>query len=313
MNLRRLHLGLVIGALLAGLLGSPASAQDQPVMGAIHIIVPDVWITPADGDEVRLSAASVIDAGETLRTDENGVALITWASDGSESALGQNSRLTVDTLSSADGTFTVETTLEAGRLVTAFGGAPGEELGSALTISTPAFDVQALGSEFELWVTETGETTLVVTWGRVEVLVGDEAPFPVDANHYLVGAPGIAQVLSTDGVTPTLAGVCTAATPTNLNVRLTPSEDSRRLGGTLAGQVFWVRSATEGNLWLQVYFQTDPLDEEARNFGWIYGPAVQLDAEHCGTILRSALDGRLFGGPGFDNAAADEAETDSAG
>ncbi|RPI94611.1 MAG: hypothetical protein EHM39_12185 [Chloroflexi bacterium] len=214
------------------------------------------------------------------------------------------------TLSSTDDAFAVDVALDAGHLVTAFGGAPGGESGSAMTIATPAFTVHPLGSEFELWVTESGETTLVVTWGSVEVLVGDEAPFPVDANHYLVGAPGIAQVLSTDGVTPSLTGVCTATTPTNLNVRLAPNEDSRRLGGTLAGQAFWVRSSTEGNLWLQVYFQTDALDEEARNLGWIYGPAVQLDPENCGTILRSALDGRLFGGPGIDHAASDTEETD---
>jgi hypothetical protein len=308
-----LRLSLAVSVALMALIGTAVFAQDepQPVFGAINIIVPDLWITPAGGgDETRLIERSILDPGETLRTDEEGVALVTWFYDGTESALGQDSSLTLNAFSGdADEAFVIDATLNYGHLVTGIGNVVTEvAAGGEMTVETPAFTVRPLGGEFELWVTQEGATTLIVTFGRVEVLVGDAAPFPVEESQYLVGAPGVAEVLSTDGVTPNLGGLCTATTPTNLNVRLAPNQDSRRLGGVPEGQVFWVRSSTEGDLWLQVFFQTEPEDEEGRNYGWIYGPAVELNADSCSVILRSALDGRLFGGPGVDEPGAAESD-----
>jgi hypothetical protein len=313
MKIRILSLGLVLSMVLVGAVGSVALAQDQPVLGAVNIIVPDLWVTPAEGgDEVVLSEASVLDPGEVLRTDETGVALVTWFYDGTESALGQDSSLKLNAFSgTADGAFVIDAELSYGHLTSGLGIVATEvSADGMMTITTPAFVVHPLRGEFELWVTKEGETTLIVTEGRVEVMVGDAEPFPVDENQYLVGAPGVAETLSTDGITVNLGGVCTATTPTNLNIRLAPSEDSRRLDGAQAGQVFWVRSSTEGDLWLQVYFETAPDDEEGHNYGWIYGPAVQLDPDTCGAILRSALDGHLFGGPGVDKALGEAGESE---
>jgi hypothetical protein len=316
MKIRILSLGLVLSMVLVGVAGSVALAQDQPVLGAINIIVPDLWVTPAEGgDEVVLGEASILDPGEVLRTDATGVALVTWFYDGTESALGQDSSLKLNAFSGDAGdAFVIDAELSYGHLTSALGTVATESAaGGTMTITTPAFVVHPLRGEFELWVTQEGETTLIVTQGRVEVMVGDAEPVPVDENQYLVGAPGAAETLSSDGITVNLSGVCTATTPTNLNIRLAPNEDSRRLGGAQAGQVFWVRSSTEGNLWLQVYFQTAPDDEEGRNYGWIYGPAVQLDPDTCGAILRSALDGHLFGGLGVDKGLGDTGESEPIG
>ncbi len=318
MKTRLLSLSLVFCMLLVG---SSVFAQDEtetptaPVLGAINIIVSDVWVTPADGgDEVVLSESSSFDPGETLRTDEQGVALVTWFYDGTESAVGQNTSLTLNDFSGdAAETFVIDAELKSGHLTTSLGSVAESSADGAMKITTPAFTVHPLRGEFELWVTDAGETTLIVTFGRVEVLVGDAEAFPVDANQYLVGAPGVAETLSSDGITPSLSGLCTATTPTNINIRLAPSETSRRLGGAEADQVFWVRSSTEGNLWLEVFFQTAADDEEGRNYGWIYGPAVKLNPDTCGTIIRAALDGRLFGGPGVDKGLGDEGETEPVG
>jgi hypothetical protein len=315
MRIRLLSLGLVFSLLLVGVGGASVWAQDepvQPVLGAINIIVSEVLVTPAGGgDEVALSEASSLDPGETLRTDAAGVALVTWFYDGTESALGQGSSLTLNEFSGdANTAFVIDVTLNVGHLTSQLGTvASATSAGGEMKIATPAYTVHPLSGEFELWVTDAGDTTLIVTLGRVEVLAGDAA-YTVDANQYLVGAPGMAETLSDDGITPNLSGVCTATTPTNLNIRLAPNEDSRRLGGAEAGQVFWVRSSTEGNLWLQVYYQTAPDDEEAGNYGWIYGPAVQLDPDTCGTILRADLDAHLFGGPGVDKALGTAGESE---
>jgi hypothetical protein len=318
MKARFLSLSLVFSLLLIGFGGTSVLAQDQPeqpvepVLGAINVVVPNVYLAPAGGDEVVLSGPSSLDPGETLRTDEAGVALVTWFYDGTESALGQGTSLTLNDFSgNADTAFMIDATLNVGHLTSELGTlAMDMSAGGDMKVTTPAFIVHPLSGEFELWVTDAGDTTLVVTLGRVEVMVGDAAPVTIDANQYLMGAPGMAETLSDDGITPNLSGVCTATTPTNLNVRLAPNEDSRRLGGAEAGQVFWVRSATEGDLWLQVYYQTAPDDEEGRNYGWIYGPAVQLDPDNCGMIRRAELDAHLFGGPGIDKGLGTAGETE---
>ncbi len=321
MKSRLLLSGVLVMAFILGLANTGVSAQDdppqEPVRGAINIIVADLFVTPADGgEETRLIQNSILDPGETLRTDANGVALITWFYDGTESALGPDSRLTLNSFSGTSAAdFVIDIELHEGHLAGSVGALAADiSEDGEWTIKTPAFTARPLRGQFELTVSPEGDTRLVVTQGRVEVLVADAAPFPVDANQFLVGAPGVAETLTTDGVTPSDAlvaqDVCTATAPVNLNVRLAPNEDSRRLGGVPAGQTFWVRAATEGNLWLQVFYETPQDDPEARSYGWVYGPAVELDAGTCDTLLRTALDGRMYGGFGVDNALGVVGESD---
>ncbi len=126
MKTRLLSLSLVFCMLLVG---SSVFAQDEtetptaPVLGAINIIVSDVWVTPADGgDEVVLSESSSFDLGETLRTDEQGVALVTWFYDGTESAVGQNTSLKLNDFSGdAAETFVIDAELKSGHLTTSLG------------------------------------------------------------------------------------------------------------------------------------------------------------------------------------------------
>ncbi|MBI5957442.1 MAG: FecR domain-containing protein [Chloroflexi bacterium] len=306
------RLTLILAVVLAALGASSVLAQDtppQPVYGAINIIVPELYSTPSDGVETRLIERSIMESGETLRTDEEGVALLTWFYEGSESVLGQNSSLTLNELSgTAETAFVLDLTLNAGHLVSGLGYVAAANEDNSFVVNTPAYAVKLLRGQFELTVAEDGTTSLVVTEGRVEVTVGDAEAVAVDEGQYLVGAAGEAQTLSTDGATPNLTGACTATVPTNLVVRFAPNQDSRSLGGVLTGQVLWVRAATEGNLWLQVYFQTAEDDEEGHNYGWVYGPAVDLNPDTCGTILRAPLDSMLFGGAGVDEAGTVESD-----
>lgn len=318
----RIFLSGIMVALLLVTAGSGVLAQDgdeplQPVFGAINIITADLYITPADGgEEARLIAPSSFDTGETLRTDENGTALITWFYDGTETVLAPNGSITLNGFSgNLANDYMIDMELHEGQMLGALGmvAAEGTQQGE-WTIKTPAFTAHPLRGQFELSVGADGETQLLVTEGRVEVLVGDEDPFTVDGGQYLVGAPGVAESLSTDGITPNgalvNAGVCTANIPVNLNVRVAPNEDSRRLGGVSAGQILWVRAATEGQLWLQVYYETAEDDPEGHNYGWVYGPAVELNADNCTAILRAALDARMYGGPGIHEAVGIEGESD---
>jgi hypothetical protein len=311
MKSRFWRLTLVLAVVLAALGASSVLAQDtpQPVYGAINIIVPEIYSTPADGVETRLIERSVMEAGETLRTDEEGVALLTWFYEGTESVLGQNSSLTLNELSgTAQTAFVLDVTLNAGHLVSGLGYVAAAGENSSFTVNTPAFAVKLLRGQFEVSVAEDGTTTLVVTEGRVEVTAEGAEAVAVDEGQFLVSGAAAAQSLSDDGVTPNLTGVCTATAPTNLVVRFAPNQDSRKLGGVQTGQVFWVRAGTEGNLWVQVYYQTAEDDEEGHNYGWVYGPALDLNPDTCGAIMRAPLDAVLYGGEGVDEPGTTESD-----
>ncbi len=325
MRARRMFSCVLVAVLVLAGGHTGVFAQDDggvprsPVLGVINIVVADVFVTPRDGgDEIRLIASSVLDPGETLRTDENGGALVTLFYDGTEVVLAPESRLTLNSFSgNAADDFVIDMELHQGHLVGGVGDVAAEVAEDGeWTIATPDFVARPLEGLFELTVTPEGDTRLIVIDGRVDVLAGDAAPFPVEAGQFIEGAPGATATISADGVTPTdsliESGVCTATTPVNLNVRYAPNEDSLRLGGVAAEQVFWVRAATEGRLWLQVYFETELEGVDIPGSGWVYGPAVELDEAHCETLVRAPLDALIYGGFGVDEAAGAETETEPA-
>jgi len=304
---------LALILLLLSVVGTTVQAQDeppQPVLGALNIIVPELYMTPDGGTEGRLIAPTTFEAGETLRSDANGVGLLTWFYDGTESVIGPNSTLKLNGFSGdEDGEFLIDLELTAGHLVNGMGNVADAIEQGTWTVTTPAFTVKMLRGQFDVTVAEDGTTTLIVIDGRVEVTVEGSDPITIDEGQYLVSG-GEPTTFTDDGVTVNLPVMCTVTANTNLNVRLAPNEDSRKLGGVSEGQVFWVHASTEGDLWLQVFYRTPEDDEEGHNVGWIYGPAGTLDAANCGQILRAPLDAMLFGGEGIDEPVGAEGESE---
>jgi hypothetical protein len=299
-----ISLMLVCVIILTGIIGSAVLAQDdepiEPVEGAVLIIVPELSMMEVGASqETSIRSRTVLDVGETLRTDATGVALITWFYDGTETLLGPGSKLALNALSGDQTTaFTLDMSLEAGHMISGVGYRVQDNPDGRWTITTPKFTFRPIWGQFEVTVGEDGTTRLVVTEGRVEIQTDGE-PRVVEENSFVVNG-GDPQTLSEDGIVVNLDGVCTATANTNLNVRLGPNEATRRLDGVPAGQQFWVRSGTEGNIWVQVYFQTDPLDEEGHNYGWVFGPALTFDEATCANVVRAELAAVLFGGLGID-------------
>jgi hypothetical protein len=287
--------------LVALLIGSnvPVGAQtDEPELpsASIHIMVPELYLA-----EERLSGPGWFEAGTTLRSDAAGVGVITWLNDGTESVLGPESTLRLNTFTD-ESPFEIDLELSQGRLVSGLG----SDAEGIWRLNTPEFALNLIAGQFEV-IVGTG-VLLIVTEGQVEITTEGE-PLVITENHFITAAPGEGisepQTLSDDGITVNLSEVCTATANANINVRLAPNENSRRLMGIPSGQALWVRAGTYGNLWLQVYVQTPDDDEEAHNFGWIYGPATTLDPLTCASILRAPLDARLYGGPGMGSIPAE--------
>ncbi|MBN1202081.1 MAG: hypothetical protein JXJ20_09515 [Anaerolineae bacterium] len=296
------RLSLILAVMLTSLIGTTALAQEpQPILGAVNIIQPELFILePGADEEGVIRSPTVFDPGEQLRTDATGNVLITWFYDGTETAVAPNTTLKLNDFSGdSSGAFVLDLEIVSGYIASGMGDIAAMSEEGAWTIKTPAFTVKPIKGQFEIMVDAEGKSTLVVSDGRVEAS-SDGNTITVNENQYLVGAPGEAQTLSEDGITVALEGVCTATVGTNMNVRLAPSEDSRKLGSTPADQVLWAMAGTEGNVWLQVYFMTGVTDEEGHNYGWIYGPAATLDEATCAGLLRAPLVAHLYGGPGID-------------
>ena len=116
------RLALVLVLVLMALPGI-ADAQDTPVLGAIKIIEPNLFMVEVGADSARpVYDLTSFDAGETLSTDETGVALITWFYDGTESVLGQNGSVTLNAFTGSNAsTWEVNMTLNAGHRRAAIG------------------------------------------------------------------------------------------------------------------------------------------------------------------------------------------------
>jgi len=320
MNRTMLRLGLALIAL--GALAAPhAQAQEPETAGeqaAINIIRPEIYLTPVGEEERRIGMPTTLDAGETLRTDETGVALITWLPDGTEFVLGPGTRLTLEQFEgSRESQMDVALRLDSGQLQMGIGEMGAGGSASAWRVAAPAFEARLFQGRFELRVSESGKSTLIVTEGSAEIEPpGGGDPLPVGAHEFVSAQPGElpaeAERLSLDGVEVALTDVCTGVTRANVNVRIAPSESSRRLGGLVEGQRFWVRAATEGRLWLQIYYRTADDDREAHDYGWVYGPIAALDEDHCEDLTAAPLDARLFGGDGAaDMRPAEPADAES--
>ncbi|MBN1678990.1 MAG: FecR domain-containing protein [Anaerolineae bacterium] len=279
-------------------------AQDTPVLGAVNIIQPELFVLESGAqDEAVIRSPTVFDVGETMRTDATGAVLITWFYDGTETVMGPSTSVTLNTFSgNSQNEFMLDMTLNEGHIVAGIGSVAGDNPSGKMTINTPEYTVRALNGEFEVMVDGNGNTMLIVTDGRVEVAKGDDDPKTVEENHYLTGGPDSGETLSEDGVTINLEGLCMVSASTNMNVRLAPSEDSRRLGGITEGQSLWVRAGTEGQVWLAVYYQTPVTDEEGHNYGWVFGPAMTLSGDACAALIRAPLDSHLYGGKGIDES-----------
>jgi hypothetical protein len=332
MNLKRSMLRIIlVGAIALMGLGSSAvlaepNAQDEaPVLGAVNIIISRLFMIETGAtEEAYITQPTVFDPGEVMRTDETGVALITWFYDGTETVVNSSTRLTLNAFSGgvADD-FVLDLELHEGHNKGGIGNVASEGDTGSWTITTPAFMFKVVRGQFEVSADADGNTQLIVTEGRVEVMSGpdDDTPLVVDANSYIIAGansdPGEGDIrtLSEDGMTVALDGVCKGIIAPEggggVNIRLAPTENSRRLGDAPEGQELWVRSSTEGNLWVQVYYQTDVTDEEGHNYGWVFGPAVTLNEESCATLVRSVLAAELYGGEGIDAEIAAEAEAAS--
>jgi len=305
MNRNLLRLGLALIA-LAAIVAPRAQAQDTdspPTGGAINIIRPEIYLTEAGEAERRIGMPGRIEPGDSLRTGETGVALITWLPDATESVLGPDTQITLERFEgSEESGFDVALNQSSGELRMGIGPVGAANNTSTWRVMTPAFVARLFQGRFEVRVSDGGKSTLIVTEGTAEIDRSGDAPLLVAAHEFVTARPeeppAQAERLSLDGVEVALTDVCTGVARANVNVRLAPSESSRRLGGLTEGQRFWVRAATEGRLWLQIYFRTADDDREAHDYGWVYGPIAELDEANCGALTAAPLDARIFGGPG---------------
>jgi len=308
-----------VGGVLSGAMGGVVWAQTdtsesaQSVRGAITVLVENVYVSqPGSSEETRAGRAA-FDPGETLRTDATGAVLISWFYDGTETVLAQNSRLTLNRLELNEGVGVVEMTLQQGHLIAGVGHRISGESPGTFDITLPDAQVRLLEGHAEITVGAEGTSLIIVTFGRAEVRTGTGDPVTLVANEIFFG--GEKSTVTTDGVTPgtnrALDALCFTTANTNLVVRMYPSENSQRLGGVPSGQVLWVRAATDGNLWLQIAYATDPLQTDLFNYGWVYGPATTL-GENCDILPRVDLNAQLYGGRGLPDSASGQSEAEQA-
>ncbi|MBI5931202.1 MAG: FecR domain-containing protein [Chloroflexi bacterium] len=175
---------MIVGAYPQQVYAEPA-LQELPNLAAVLEVTTDgVEILPNGTNQwIEISGRSVVSAGDSIRTDNTGVAFLVWFEDGTLVEIEPNSQLYINEFkgTTADSLFSIEVTLVVGRIFNTVNHLV--DPNSRYSINTPTMQTSVRGTVFGVDVSPSLETTLAVTQGAVAVTQGTPASVLLEVNE----------------------------------------------------------------------------------------------------------------------------------
>lgn len=227
---------------------------------------------------IAVNVETVVGVGDVIRTDETGVARITFFSDGVDTDVQPSSEYRIDTFEGDDTTFTLQVSVLVGQTTQRLQRIL--DAASTYSIETPGMTLAARGTEFAVRVEDSGRAAMLVTEGVVDASnEADSAEVPAEFGiRSEEDAPlsDVVRASSFEQLDNALDG-CSATVTTvddvSINVRSAPSVDAEQIGFVSASEIdlFYGRTATTG--WYRIDFED--------GFGWILASAADVSGD-CG-------------------------------
>lgn len=169
----RLTLTFCILMVMIANYSQPVSAnppqQELPDLAAtLEVLTDGVEILPSGTEQwIAVSGRTAITAGDTIRTNNTGTAMLVWFTDGTFVEIQPNTHLHVNEFkgSTPDAPYSIEATLIIGRIFNSVNRLVDPT--SRYSINTPTFQTAVRGTIFGVDVSPRLETTLVVTQGSI--------------------------------------------------------------------------------------------------------------------------------------------------
>ena len=161
----RLFRNLALGLFLVGLLAGSAFAEGSKSIALILTAKGDAQMKKGDADWKEASFGAVLDAGDKLRTGNDGFISIVFSDDKTQLKIRPNTSITVDGSREQDYSISKRVNLELGELF-----ADVTKQKGALQIATPTSVASVKGTEFWVIVDEDGTSQVLTLQGLVEML-----------------------------------------------------------------------------------------------------------------------------------------------
>jgi hypothetical protein len=278
---RSLHLPIGISLAVLLLLIAPARLWAQTGLAAtLEVLAPGVEVLRSGTSNwIAIEVESIVGAGDTVRTDDTGRALITYFADGTDTEVRPNSEMRIDTFLGSGDTFTLTLEVFVGQTIQRIGRALGD--GSSYAVNTPAMTLAARGTQFIVRVESTGRAAMLVREGIVQAeadseVVEVEPEFGVraDARTGLSEAVRASTFEQLDAALDGCAVTITNPDDVSFNVRSSPQPNGELIATLTVPNIPRVFGITESTGWYRV-----ALDD---GFGWIRATALTVERDCAG-------------------------------
>jgi hypothetical protein len=228
---------------------------------------------------IAVEVEAIVGVGDTIRTDDTGIALVTFFADGTDVTLDPNTEYRIVEFQGDDEDFQLTVEVLAGQTTHRLNRVLGAN--SNYDVETPGMTLAAQGTVFTIRVEDSGRSGMLVSEGIVDA-GSDEASADVPPEFGIrseVNNPlsDVVRASSFDELDSALDG-CTVSVTTpddvSMNVRVAPSVEAEQIGFVTASTLDNFIGVSADGLWYRIGFEDD--------FGWILSSTASVDSACAG-------------------------------
>jgi hypothetical protein len=251
-------------------------AQDSSgqLAATLEVLAQTVEVRRVDTSNwIPVKIEAIVGVGDTIRTNAQGRARITFFANGVDTDLLPNTEYRIKQFQGDQSAFNLTVEVVAGQTVQRLNKLL--DANSSYKVNTPAMELVARGTEFAIRVEGTGRSAMLVTRGVVDAgaqqATADVSPgFGV---RTAVSQPlsDVVKATSFQELDSALDGCPVSVTTPDdvrVNVRLGPSLDFQRVGTADAKDITQFIGKNESGKWYRISFRG--------GFGWILSSSAQI-------------------------------------
>lgn len=279
--MKKLFLILMLTALWP-LTAQSVEAEQEQFAATLEVLAGGVTVqrvNTANPIEIRFEA--IVGVGDIIRTDDEGLARVTFFADGTDTEILPNSEYRIDEFNVIDeNTFTFSASVLFGQTRQRLGRILSPN--STYDVSTPSMTLSARGTEFDIRVEASGRAAMLVTSGAVEAATDEaladvEREFGVRADEE-TGLSDVVRASTFEELDAALDGCVTSVVgfdDTRINVRVGPSRDLPRVGTVSADEIERFFGTVTSQEWYRIEFRG--------GFGWVLASGTTI-SEDCALL-----------------------------
>ncbi len=281
-NFRSVFILLVIAILSAGDL-SWVQAETE-LVASLEVLSSQVQLKRAGTDEwVLIARESLVGVGDSIRTDTNGRARVTFFSNGTDTEVLSNTEFRLDAFKGSEARFEISVTVVVGQTKQRISKLL--DSGSSYKINSTGLEMAVRGTEFAVRVENSGRAATIVQNGAVRAMnpgdtSGTAAQVPAGYGIRAEAQRGLSEVVKADtfaqldSALDGCGALISTAGDVVLNVRIGPGLGFERVGLLNNNIRQQVVGQTETTKWYRIPFKS--------SFGWVFAPALKLDGACAG-------------------------------